>query len=276
MLSDVFVPLLTFPDDATPTALPRLSSLIEQFAVHVTYCGVEIDVPDLADRWGGALIALPQMVADVEQRSRQNATNLLSGVELLSERLTTDRSKIRAAFGDPGQAVAQRARHYDLTAMTMRDGSAEHSTLAEDLIFGSGRPLLIVPDRQSPSTGLSRIAVAWDGSPTASRALYDAMSLITEAEDLAILTAHRDKPVPQSALDATLAYLQRHGVKARVVSVATDNKGIGDALQDAAMGEYADLLVMGAYGHSRLREFILGGATAAVLKAPVLPVFFSR
>lgn len=276
MLTDVFVPLLTFPDDATPTALPRLSSIIEKFAIHVTYCGVEIDVPDLADRWGRALIALPQMAADVEQRSRHNATSLLSGVDLLSERVTADRSRIRAAFGDPGQAVARQARHYDLAAMTMRNGSVEHSALAEHIIFGSGRPLLIVPDRPSESTGLSRIAVAWDGSPTASRALYDAMPLITVAEDVAVLTAHKDKPVPQAAVEATLAYLRRHGVKPRVVSVATDNKGIGEALQDAATDEGADLLVMGAYGHSRLREFILGGATAGVLKAVILPVFFSR
>lgn len=58
--------------------------------------------------------------------------------------------------------------------------------------------------------------------------------------------------------------------------MATDNKGIGEALQDAATDEYANLMVMGAYGHSRLREFVLGGATAGVLNAPILPVFFSR
>jgi nucleotide-binding universal stress UspA family protein len=276
MLTDVFVPLLTFPDDAKPTALPRLSGLVERFATHITYCGVEINVPDLADRWGGALIALPQMIADAERRSRQNASDLLLSTRGLSQRLLAETFTIRAAFGSTGPAIARRARHHDLSAMTLRRGSVEHAALAENLMFDSTRPLLVVPDGNDRSDDASRIAVAWDDSPTASRALYDAMPLLVGATDVAVLTAHEDKPVSKAAVEATLGYLQRHGVKARMVHVDMGTAGIGKALQQAAVSEQAGLLVMGAYGHSRLREFVLGGATAGVLNDPLLPIFFSR
>src|SRR5690606_22651331 len=100
----------------------------------------EIDVPRI-DRWGGALIALPQMIAEVEQRSRINAAALLANATSLSTKALADKFTVRAAFGSPGQAVAQAARHYDLTALSLRRGSVEQEALAEDIMFGSGRPL---------------------------------------------------------------------------------------------------------------------------------------
>lgn len=97
-----------------------------------------------------------------------------------------------------------------------------------------------------------------------------------QSAEVAILTAHQDKLLTSAALDDTLKYLERHGVKAQVHSVEIGSHGIGRALQEAAMSSDAGLLVMGGYGHSRLREFVLGGATAGVLQDPILPIFFSR
>jgi nucleotide-binding universal stress UspA family protein len=276
MLTDVFVPLLSFPQDVRPQALPRLAALLERFATHVTWCAVEIDVPDIADRWGGALVALPQMVADAERQSRNSARELLESVHGLSQRIVAESYTMRATFGSPGLVVARRAQHHDLSAMPLRHGSVEQASLAESLMFDSGRPLLIVPDVTGVTDDPSRIAVAWDGSPTASRALHDAMPLLVRAANVTLLTAHEDKPVARPAIDAALAYLSRHGVTASVVAVDQGSAGIANALQQSAIAEGAGLLVMGAYGHSRMREFILGGATAGVLNDPRLPVFFSR
>lgn len=276
MLTDVFVPLLTYPDDARTNSLPQLAALLDVFATHVTFCGVEINVPGLADRWGGALISLPQMVAEVEQRSRENATGLLANATSLSTNFLANKITVRAAFGSPGQTIAQKARNYDLTALSLKRGSVDQVALAEDIIFGSGRPLVIAPEGIGYLADLSRIALAWDGSPTASRALFDSMPLLLKATDVVVLTADEDKPIPKTSIEALTGYLGRHGVKSRPVPVKPGSMGIGRALQEAAASEEAGMLVMGAYGHSRLREFVLGGATAGVLNDPLLPTFFSR
>lgn len=276
MLTDAFVPMLTYPEQASAEALPALSSLLDSFATHVTYCAVEIDVPDLADRWGSSLMALPQMMAEVEGRSRRCAADLLHHASMLESRLQAHSFTIRAAFADPGPAIAKQARHHDLSVFAMRDRSADHQGIAENLIFGAGRPLIVVPERGGYSTGVTKIAIAWDGSPTAYRAIFDAIPLIANALEVTVLTASEDKKVPQASTDALLGYLARHGAKPSLREVVSSKAGIGEDLQLSAALVDADMLVMGAYGHSRLREFVLGGATAAVLFNPKMPVFLSR
>jgi nucleotide-binding universal stress UspA family protein len=276
MLTDAFVPMLTYPEQAIAEALPPLSSLLENFATHVTYCGVEIDVPDLAGRWGASLVALPQMVAEVESRSRRCAADLLHHASLLESTLHADRLTIRAAFADPGPAIARQARNHDFSAFAVRNQSTDHQTIAESLIFGAGRPLLIVPEQDAYTSSIKRLAIAWDGSATAYKAIVDAMPLIAKSSEVVVLTASDDKKVPQPTTDAMLGYLARHGAEASLKEVVSSKAGIGEDLQRSAMLVNADLLVMGAYGHSRLREFVLGGATADVLRNPMMPIFLSR
>lgn len=276
MLNDVFVPLLSYPDEARPTALARLSSLIEHFATEVTYCGVLVDVPDLTGRWGSGLIALPQMVAAVEQKSQANAAELLDMAAKLTTSAVAKSVTIKAVFGDPGPAIAQRSRYHDITVLPFAAGKAVHAEVAEDIIFGGGRPLILVPEQAHYPTSLSRIAIAWDGSSVASRAVYDAMPLVTKADHVTILTEQADKPIAASSTDFLKQYLDRHGVGSSHAPLQGGQTDIATALQDAAANEQAGLLVMGAFGHNRFREFILGGATAGVLKQTILPIFMSR
>lgn len=276
MLTDAFVPMLTYPEQASADALPGLTRLLDTFATHVTYCGVEIEVPDIADRWGTSLIALPQMAAEVESRSRQCAADLLHRASFIESKLEADRLTIRAAFADPGPAVARQARHHDFSAFVMRSHSADHQSLTENLIFGSGRPVIAVPESGDHYSELTCVAIAWDGSPTAYRAISDAMPIVTRSTNVLVLTASDDKKVPKELTGAMLGYLNRHGVTAKVREVVSSKAGIGGDLQQSAISAGADILVMGAYGHSRLREFVLGGATADVLSGPLLPIFLSR
>lgn len=276
MLSDAFVPMLTYPEQATPESLPLVTQLLENFATHVTYCGVEISVPDFADRWGASLVSLPQMAAELESRSRQCAIDLLNRASSLESRLQSERLTIRAAFSDPGPAAARQARHHDLSAFVMRERSADHQGFVESLLFGSGRPVILIPEGGKYSAALDTVAIAWDGSPTAYRAVFDAMPIITRATNALVLTASAEKQVDKDLTSKMLAYLARHGVLAHVRAVVSSKAGIGSDLQDSARSAEAGMLIMGAYGHSRLREFVLGGATADALSAPVLPLFMSR
>lgn len=276
MLVDVFVPLFTYPEETVATTLPPFAQLLEAFATRVTYCGVEIDVPDLVNHWGAQLAALPQMAAEVERRSHDRAVNLIEHAKALKTTLEAGTFRLRAAFADPGLAVAAQARYHDITAIQMRPGSENLKAVAEHLLFGSGRPVLLVPVEPVPPTRLGHVALAWDGRATANRAIYDAMPLIVRAGHVTVLTAGSDKDIAKASTDALLRYLQRHAVEPRLVEASSSKQGIALDLQTAALAEKADLLVMGAYGHSRLREFILGGATAGVLDRTMMPVFMSR
>lgn len=276
MLTDVFVPLFTYPEETEVSSLPQFAKLLEAFATCVTYCGVEIDVPDLANHWGAQLAALPQMAAEVERRSHGRAVNLLETATALTTTLEASTFRLRAAFTDPGLAVAAQARYHDVTAIQMRPGSANWKAIAEHLLFGSGRPLLLVPEEESLPTSLDHVAIAWDGRATANRAIYDAMPLIVRATHVTVLTAGSDKDIAPASIDALIHYLQRHAAEPRLVQADSSNQGIALDLQTAALSEKANLLVMGAYGHSRLREFILGGATSGVLDRAAMPVFMSR
>jgi nucleotide-binding universal stress UspA family protein len=276
MLSDVFVPLFTFPDEIAIEPPPGLSGLLGAFAAHVAFCGVEIDVPDLKDRWGAQLAALPQMAEEVERRSRERAASMLKLAMGVPADFQGHAVTLSVPFVNPGLAVARQARNHDVTVMLVRAGTADGVAISEHILFGSGRPLLLLPaDRPVPAR-LGRVAIAWDGGATAYRAVHDAMPLVVAANDVVVLTAPADKQVAAASTQALLGYLGRHGVEPRLVEVASGQQGIGHDLQAAAMSQQADLLVMGAYGHSRLREFVLGGATSGVLNQTSLPVLMSR
>jgi nucleotide-binding universal stress UspA family protein len=275
VLTDVLVPVITYPEDAATASLTKLTNFLGSFADHVTYCALEIDVPALNDHLGSGLLGLGQMAAEIEERSRNRAADLLAALQAEPSKLRSETVSLRAAPGTFGLCVARQARHHDLTAQCGK-GSADQQAIAEDILFGSGRPLLLAPEALEYDAALNRLAIAWDGGQTAARAVYDAMPLIVKANEVVVLTANADKPIQQVSVAALMRYLERHGAGARLVEASSSGSGIGADLQSAAKAEQASLLVMGAYGHSRLREFVLGGATAGVLRGPTLPVFMSR
>ncbi|MDB5473438.1 MAG: UspA [Devosia sp.] len=276
MLTDVFVPLFTFPDETEASTLPKLARFLEAFATQVTYCGIVANVPETGVHWGSRLVSLSQMVAEVEQRSRSAASRLLEAAQQQTSSFSVERSTITAPFGYPGQTVASRAQNYDVTAVLLPPGNVEIRAIAEDIMFGSGRPLITIPEAAEFSANLGCIAVAWDGSPTAARAVYDAMPLLVEADTVVIVNVADEKPLPNGTTERLDAYLRRHDIAPQKVDVNLGSRQIGAALQHAAAEHGAGLLVMGAYGHSRLREFVLGGATAGVLNEPAIPILFSR
>jgi nucleotide-binding universal stress UspA family protein len=149
--------------------------------------------------------------------------------------------------------------------------------LPERLALEGGRPVLMLPrDRQIDGLG-KRILVAWNGSRESARAAFDAMPLLKAAESVSVLAICESPEgrLAASAKDLTAA-LQRHGVKAELASVAGTKKPDGEELLGHVAERNCDLLVMGFYGHSRLREMVWGGATRHILKAMTVPVFTSH
>ncbi len=174
------------------------------------------------------------------------------------------------------EAIADHARTHDLTVAGCDDaGLLSERQIAEYLLFESGRPLIVVPAGYTGG-GTGTVAVAWDNTPAAARALGDAKPLIGTGEAV-LLTIDGDKQIPgELDADALLLATRRRGITARPVNAAKGGRTIAEALQDEAIAAGAGLLAMGGYGHSRLRRFILGSATAGLLAAPRLPTLLSH
>jgi nucleotide-binding universal stress UspA family protein len=171
--------------------------------------------------------------------------------------------------------MAAKARTFDLTLLVCQPDSPDHALLEQDVMFGSGGPVVIFPASDTPAH-IATVAVAWDGSRAAARAVRDALPVLRQASAIRLLTCTDDKPIPTSSIDGVLAHLAAHEINATHVPVAQKDLPVGEALQAGALAQDAGLLVMGAYGHNRVREFILGGATTSALRGPLLPLFMSH
>lgn len=149
----------------------------------------------------------------------------------------------------------------------------------ETIIFGSGHPTIVVPteDNRGKAVALDTIIVAWDGSRTAARAIADALPILRAARHVRLLTVVGEKEarIPQSGTELS-RHLALQGINAVVDRMDAHGAPIGKALAYEVKVDGGDLLVMGAYGHSRITEFVLGGATRAMLSHPPTALFMSH
>ena len=273
-----YMPLSTDPETVADTAIIGAAKLATElgFELHVT--AFSVDVPNVhKPLLGGLLLDVPGLARAFEEKSKAECLRLKGLLENSSDlRSRVDFSTRRVLMGAALDAAAIEARYYDFSVLPW---SAE-TTLAQDMceavLFGSGRPVILVPPSASP-VNLDHIAIAWDESRVAARALGDALSLLPEGGRISILTVKDDKPLSSSDIAASLALsLEKRGFKAAPCNISLGERTIDEALQDAAMTEGAQLLAMGGFGHSRLREFVLGGATMGVLANLRLPTLLSH
>ncbi|RYE54921.1 MAG: universal stress protein, partial [Rhizobiaceae bacterium] len=226
---------------------------------------------------GDAIINVPEMIAIAEQRSRAHADELTQAAHALARRFQMD-IESRRWFGTLNHApsyLAKRARTFDHTFLIAAEGSLGQLEIAEAVVLGCGGPMWVLPGGEARGH-LERVAIAWDGSRAAARALRDALPILRAGTHVIILSATDDKPMDDLQLPEVQQLLEEHDLETSTILFCRGNRPIGVALQEAAIEAGAGLLVMGAYGHNRLREFALGGATRSVLSAPRLPVLMSH
>jgi nucleotide-binding universal stress UspA family protein len=184
----------------------------------------------------------------------------------------------REAWGVPTDVAILHARHADAAIVPQPDRRAagDIGALAENLVMESGRPVLIVPNAGTYSGEAKHVVCAWNGTRESARAVADALPLLRRAEKVSILSVDpkgAEKRVPGADIALHLA---RHGVTAEATTTYADGIGVGDALLSRIVDLGADMLVMGAYGHSRAREAVFGGATRDVLDRMTVPVLMSH
>jgi nucleotide-binding universal stress UspA family protein len=149
--------------------------------------------------------------------------------------------------------------------------------IAETTLFESGRPMLVVPYIQKAALKLDNVMVCWDGSRQAARAIADAMPLLERAGRVEIVIVANERGKQDEVPGADMGqHLARHGLKVEVHRISGGSIDIGDALLSRAADSGADLMVMGGYGHSRLREFVLGGVTRSILRSMTIPTLMAH
>lgn len=188
----------------------------------------------------------------------------------------------RVNEGDTIRQVSTHAHYCDLLVVGAKAGKDESpfdSALAEHFVLDCGKPVVIVPDSYTGGDIGRFVTVAWNGTRESARAIADAMPLLRKAEKVSVVVVDPLKmffPLGDVPGADICRHLSRHGVQAEAQSIESAHRTKGEAIVEWAKGQGADLMVMGAYGHWRFRELILGGATRDVLHDTAIPVLMSH
>lgn len=226
-------------------------------------------------------IDFSQMVVAMHVEAMQEkALAALQRFEALAAEAGVDSVETRFLNDDPENALAMQARYADLVVVSQTDIEDAEARLTPGLpayvMLTSGRPVLVVPYAGDfPALG-SRVLVAWDGGMEATRALTNALPMLERAAQVTVAVFNPDAEAHGAQPGADIAlYLARHGVKVDVTELHT-RINVGDALLSLAADQQSDLIVMGGYGHTRLRELLLGGVTDTILRTMTAPVLMAH
>jgi nucleotide-binding universal stress UspA family protein len=226
-------------------------------------------------------IELPSNVLDEQRRLGAERAHQAEGRFQERARRHGVRAEWRVDEGDLVGTVKLHARYADLTVvgqgLDLKDAPGELALLPEELALGVGRPVLVVPRYGTFGRVGERVLIAWNGSREATRAVHDAIPILKRATHVTVLSIDPDAKSASRTPSADIAlHLARHGIVAEAASTLSVDIGVGNTLLSRAADLGADLIVMGAYGHSRMREMVLGGATRHILQHMTVPVLMSH
>jgi nucleotide-binding universal stress UspA family protein len=177
---------------------------------------------------------------------------------------------------DIADIASREARSADTFVAMRPNGAMDPDRLVEGVLFRSGRHIYLFPEAERPAVAFDRILVAWNGSRESARAMAEAMPFLRQAQQVTVTCVTEKPPVENEALVGTDAviHLQHHGIHAEVRHIPSRNGDVGAAL--LAEARKADLLVMGGYGHLRLREWLLGGVTYNLMHEAPVPILMAH
>jgi nucleotide-binding universal stress UspA family protein len=182
---------------------------------------------------------------------------------------------VDATVAEASRVLGETARCFDIVVMGQGDPDHwEPEILIEGALFGSGGPTIVVPHIQRDPMTLRQVTVCWDGSRAAARALGDAMPLLRHAQGVDLLTVSMEEQ-RETNVDRMKEHLSRHGINANLRQVPGAHGEVA-AILNHVSDTASDLIVMGGYGHTRLREFVLGGVTRGILTSMTAPVLMSH
>ncbi len=276
-MRDILLQANSHPEPTPAWAIERTAGLAARFDAKLSLGVCQVHIPPVSNWLANSLLNIDGVIAGENNKSADNARAL---VEAFTARVPADRQGEAFVLDCPGMVthwqLAVRARTYDLCVVP-HYGHDQSAAMAEGLAFEAGRPVLLLPESAGSALNFERIAIAWDGSRVAARALADALPLARIAKSVSIVRITGEKEMRYAAApEDAVRHLKLHGIEAEAVDVPLESRDAAATLQAYCDRAERDLLVMGAFGHSRAREFVLGGVTRSILDAPGLAVFMSH
>ena len=268
MKTQAFLPLVTYPETNSDAIAAKAAAFAEQLGADLNALALNVDIPPVSSILSPLLLDVPEMIRNAETISRDRGEHLLARVrdEAQKRRVPVTTKSISAGLPRLGDLAGEQARYFDISLVGWEAGNATARMTAEGVIFGSGRPAILLPELWD-KISTADIAIAWDGSRVAARAAGDALPFVERAEVIHVLTVVGERFV---------AGLRKRGLVANLHSIRAEDCEIAVTLQEHAIEAGAGLLVMGGYGHSRVRDFVLGGATEGILNDLRLPALLSH
>src|ERR1700719_1741057 len=275
MIKDAIVNLSL---DSTDDPAARYAvSLAEAFGAHLAGVAfrydpvIATDAGLMASRFIDEQVALNEQAADAA-KARFDELTRRAGI-------SAESTVLAASFEGTYRRFGALARRFDLSVVGQGrpEESAAKTMAVEGALFEAGRPVIVVPYIEHSGLKLDRVMACWDGSRTAARAIADAMPLLARAKGVDVVTIATEPAKSDEMPAADMAqHLARHGLKVTIERVSRGDVDVAGSILNYAADRSVDFVVMGGYGHSRLREFVLGGATRGILAAMTVPVLMSH
>jgi len=276
MIKDIIVNLT--PGQEFDPAGRYAISLAEAYNAHISGVAFSFDPP-----WPPSLIegAVIDVYRTAKESFKKDATDALANFDAAAKRsqLSSQPIFMETSLIGATEAYADLARTYDLSVVNQPNPEVTDFgyDMVEASLFNSGRPTLVVPYIQKDGFTPGRVLCCWDGSRAAARAIADSLPLLAKANAVQVLTVITEKFDERDVTGADLAaHLARHKLRTELVRIPAADIDVASAILSHAADANANLIVMGGFGHSRLREFVLGGATRGILQAMTVPVLMSH
>lgn len=244
--------------------------------------------------YGEGIIENSHIIATIEKENREKLEKARQRVASTASKhcLTldeqssfTDADKVNHVFaefihltGSADDIIAAQGRVCDIVVISraIRESDTVYDPVVITALFDTGRPVLLVPEGKT-EIHYKTVSLAWDGGMEAARAVHNSLQFLKRAENVRLLTAREHGELSDPEAEAgVMEYLKCHDIRARGIIVAAGSRSIAEALLMRAKELETDLLVMGAYGHSRFREMILGGVTNYMLENADIPLLLSH
>ena len=274
MIKDLVVNLSLDKDTAGPYAV----SIAEAFGAHVAGIAFSYE-PVIPPTILGSIPA--SMIEAQRAENDSAASSALAKFDEGARRagVSFEQRALSASLAGAADSFGEIARRFDLAVVGQAepDKAAPEELIVEGVLFSSGRPVVVVPYIQKDGLKLDRVMVCWDASRNAARAIADAMPLLSRAKAIEVVIVASERQKSDEIPGADIGqHLARHGLKVEVKRIVATDTDVASTILSHAADSAADFLVMGGYGHSRLREFILGGATRGILSSMTLPTLMSH
>ena len=250
-------------------------SLAQTFDAHLAGVAFAYE-PVLPAIVGGGI---PESVIEEQREENEKAAKTaVAQFEAAAKGVKHETRMVPASLAGAADTFGELARLFDLSIVgqSERDRVGPEELIVEGALFGSGRPVIVVPSDHTGGLKLDRVLVCWNGGRMAARATNDAMPFLTRAKAVDLVIVAEERKNDEVTGVRMSEHLARHGAAVSVRRIAKGDLSVQDAILSYAADSSADFMVMGGYGHSRLREFILGGVTRSILNSMTVPVLMSH